>query len=247
MRIALIHTNDAHNRWNEAFTTRLRTLKVQHNALMLDSGDCIRSGNLGIPVRPEPAWEWMRQAGYDAVTIGNREFHALPLGFLAKTRGAPCPLLCANLYAKQADTPLPVQPVWRCEHQGVRVAVIGLTVPMVTPRMKAAALSAYLFHAPIETARQWVPRLRPEADLLIALTHIGVQNDRNLAQACPEIDIILGGHSHTPIFPPEQVNGVWVSQSSPFCKGATLLILTRAGARWQLETRREEFLPAPSR
>lgn len=236
MRIALLHTNDAHNRWNEAFVARLRTLKAQHNALLLDSGDCIRSGNLGIPLRPEPAWTWMRQAGYDALTLGNREFHLTVSGFLAKTRGVPCPLLCANLRSKQPDTPIPVRPVWCTVHQGVRVAVLGLTVPMITPRMKSAALSAYLFDAPLEAAREWVPHLRSEADLLIALTHLGARHDRLLAEAHAEIDVILGGHSHTPIRPPEQVNGVWLCQSPPFCKGATLLILTRAGARWQVET-----------
>ncbi|GIV11229.1 MAG: hypothetical protein KatS3mg020_0720 [Fimbriimonadales bacterium] len=170
MRIALLHTNDAHNRWNEPFVTRLRELKVQHNALLLDSGDCIRSGNLGVPLRPESAWDWMRLAGYDAITIGNREFHITVGGFAAKTRGAPCPLLCANIRPRQPETPLPVQPVWKTEHHGVRVAVLGLTVPMVTPRMKTAALSAYLFASPVEEARQWASHLRAESDLLIALT-----------------------------------------------------------------------------
>lgn len=235
MRVALLHTNDAHNRWNEAFVRTLRELKARHSALLLDSGDCIRAGNLGIPLRPEPAWEWMRQAGYDAATIGNREFHITPSGFLAKTRGAPCTLLCANIRAKQPETPLPVQPVWQTNFQGVRIAVIGLTVPMVTSRMKTAPLSAYLFDPPIETAKRWTDRLRPETDLLIALTHMGISQDRLLAQACPELDVILGGHSHTPINPPEQVNGVWISQSPPFCKGATLLRLTQHETHWAVE------------
>ncbi|MDW8051114.1 MAG: metallophosphoesterase [Armatimonadota bacterium] len=233
-RIALIHTNDAHNRWNAAFVERLRTLKAQHHALLLDSGDCIRAGNLGIPLQPEPAWAWMQQAGYDAIALGNREFHLTVAGLLAKTRRAPAPLLCANLRPKQPDTPLPVQAVWQTVHAGVRVAVLGLTVPMITPQMYSAALSAYVFDPPIETARAWVARLRPEADLLIALTHIGITQDRLLAEACPELDVILGGHSHTPIHPPEQVNGVWISQSPPFCKGAVLLELERAGTRWAL-------------
>lgn len=235
MRIALIHTNDAHNRWNAAFVELLRALKTQHNALLLDSGDCIRAGNLGIPLRPEPAWRWMREAGYDAITIGNREFHLTVGGFLAKTRDAPAPLLCANLRPKQPDTPVPVQAAWQTVHRGVRVAVLGLTVPMITPRMRSAALSAYLFDPPIETARAWIPRLRPETDLLIALTHIGSQHDRRLAEACPEFDLILGGHSHTPIHPPEQVSGVWVSQSPPYCGGAVLLLLQRAGDHWAIE------------
>jgi 2',3'-cyclic-nucleotide 2'-phosphodiesterase (5'-nucleotidase family) len=236
MRLALLHTSDAHNRWNEAFVSRLRALKAQHDALLLDSGDAIRAGNVAIPLRPESAWDWMREAGYDAMTIGNREFHLTAGGFRAKTQGAPCPLLCANLRPKSPDAPIPVQPVWRTEHSGVRVAIVGLTVPMITPRMKVAALSAYLFDPPLEVAREWVARLRPEADLLIALTHIGVQRDRLLAEACPELDVILGGHSHTPTETPEQVGDVWLSHAPPFCKGATLLTLARREARWTLES-----------
>jgi 5'-nucleotidase len=235
MRLALLHTSDAHNRWNEAFVSHLRALKAQHDALLLDSGDAIRAGNIAVPLRPEAAWGWMRAAGYNAMTIGNREFHLTAAGFLAKTQGAPCPLLCANLRPKHPDAPMPVQPVWRTEHRGVRVAVLGLTVPMITPRMKVAALSAYLFDPPLETARQWVQHLRPETDLLIALTHLGVQHDRLLAEACPELDVILGGHSHTPTETPERVCSVWLSHAPPFCKGATLLTLTRRHDRWDLE------------
>ncbi|BCW96787.1 MAG: metallophosphoesterase [Fimbriimonadales bacterium] len=235
MRLTLLHTSDAHNRWSEAFVNHLHALKTQHHALLLDSGDAIRAGNIAAPLRPESAWEWMRRAGYDAATIGNREFHLTAAGFTAKTRGAPCPLLCANLRPKRPDAPMPVQPVWRTEHQGVRVAVLGLTVPMVTSRMRVAALSAYLFDPPLTVAREWVPRLRPEADLLIALTHIGYTQDCLLAEACPELDVILGGHSHTPTDAPEQVNGVWLSHAPPFCKGATLLTLTRRESRWTLE------------
>jgi 2',3'-cyclic-nucleotide 2'-phosphodiesterase (5'-nucleotidase family) len=106
---------------------------------------------------------------------------------------------------------------------------------MITPRMKVAALSAYLFDPPLEVARAWVARLRSEADLLIALTHIGIQRDRLLAEACPELDVILGGHSHTPTATPEQVGSVWLSHAPPFCKGATLLTLARRDARWTLE------------
>ncbi len=227
LELTLIHTNDVHNRWSEVFVAQLREAKTRYSALLLDAGDSIRSGNVGVPLSVEPAWAFMAQAGYDVMTIGNREFHITSWGFLAKTRGAPCPLLCANLRPKHPDTPVPVQPVWRTVHQGVRVAVLGLTVPMVTPRMKSALLSAYLFDPPIEVAREWVLRLRPEADLLIALTHIGYKQDCLLAEACPQIDVILGGHSHTPIQPPQQVNGVWIAQAPPFARGFGVIHLQR--------------------
>lgn len=234
-QITIVHTNDVHNRWSEPFVHQIRTVKAKHHALLFDAGDCIRAGNLGIPLELEPAWDWMRSVGYDAVTLGNREFHITPFGFQAKLRGAPCPVLCANIRTKQLETELPVVPAWRTERHGVRIAVLGLTVPMVTPRMKSAFLSAYLFDPPVETALRWVPQLRAEADLLIALTHIGEKQDRLLAQACPEIDLIIGGHSHTPIMPPEQVNGVWITQAPPFGRGFGVCVLERIeSGRWQV-------------
>ena len=234
-RITLIHTNDVHNRWSEPFVEQIRAAKQQFNALLFDAGDCIRAGNMGIPLYQESAWAFMRDAGYNAIALGNREFHITPFGLLAKLRGAPCAVLCANLRPKQPDTPLPVQPVWHTEHHGVRVAVIGLTVPMVTPRMKSALLSAYLFDPPIEVAQAWISQLRHEADLLIALTHIGYRQDCLLAEACPQLDLILGGHSHTPIQPPEQRNGVWIAQAPPFGEGFGLITLERTpSGRWQI-------------
>lgn len=219
----IIHTNDLHGRWNENFVQRLRTVKEAHNALLLDAGDSIRSGNVAIPVKQESAWTFMAQAGYDAMTIGNREFHVLPAFFLAKTKGAPCPLLCANIYTKSPGTPLPTQSSLILHHSGCRVGLFGLLVPMVTPRMKSAFLSAYLFHPPLQSAREMVRLLRPQVDILIALTHIGLSQDRLLAAQEPELDLIIGGHSHTPVQPPETVNGVPIVQAEPFGHGFGML------------------------
>ncbi|MFQ3611446.1 MAG: metallophosphoesterase [Fimbriimonadales bacterium] len=235
MNLTILHTNDVHNRWSARLVETLQTLKASHHALLLDAGDCIRSGNLGVPLAQEPAWDWMRQAGYDALTMGNREFHITPIGFKAKLKGVPCPVLCANLRAKQSEMPPSVQPVWQTVHLGVRVSVLGLTVPMVTPRMKSALLSAYLFDPPIETAQRWVAELRPQSDLLIALTHLGAKVDRQLAQACPDIDLIIGGHSHTPIQPPERIGTVWLTQSVPFGKGFGVLQLSLGSDGWLCE------------
>lgn len=221
--MTILHTNDVHGKWSEAFALRLRALKAEHNALLLDAGDSIRSGNVAVPVKPEGAWAFMAQAGYDAMTIGNREFHVMPAVFAAKTKGAPCPLLCANIYSKSPGMPLPVQPSLILHHAGLRVGLFGLLVPMVTTRMKSAFLSAYLFHPPLQTARQLVQTLRPQVDLLIALTHIGLAQDRLLAAQEPGLDLIIGGHSHTPVSPPEVVNRVPIVQAHPFGRGFGML------------------------
>ena len=81
--------------------------------------------------------------------------------------------------------------------------------------MKTQGLSAYLWDQPIDQARRKVDELRSKVDCLIALTHIGIAQDRKLAEACPELDLILGGHSHTVLNEPEAVNGV------PICQGGS--------------------------
>ena len=96
---------------------------------------------------------------------------------------------------------------------GLSVAVFGLTVPMITERMLARKVSAYVFDDPIETAAGLVPELRAAHDVVIALTHIGLAEDRRLAEAVPGIDLIVGGHTHTVLETPETVAGVSILQA----------------------------------
>jgi 2',3'-cyclic-nucleotide 2'-phosphodiesterase (5'-nucleotidase family) len=78
--------------------------------------------------------------------------------------------------------------------------------------MASRAVSAYIWDQPIPTAQRIVAELRPKVDLLIALTHIGYGQDQELAEACPGIDIILGGHSHTVLKEPVRVNDTEICQ-----------------------------------
>ena len=82
---------------------------------------------------------------------------------------------------------------------------------MVTARMKTQAASAYLWEPALPTLRELGEKLRPEVDLLIALTHIGHRRDRELAEDGP-YDVILGGHSHTVLAEPERVGKTWICQ-----------------------------------
>ena len=78
---------------------------------------------------------------------------------------------------------------------------------MITERMWERRVSAYVFEDPLKLAARLVPWLRAyySPDLLIALSHIGVQRDRLLAQQTPGIDLIVGGHSHTTLEVGERV------------------------------------------
>ncbi len=178
--------------------------------LYFDSGDCIKTGNLGIPLKREPVWGMLNELRCTASVLGNRETHLLEGAFRKKIEGAAHPLLCANLRRKDGTYPLARTLEVSCS--GVRIGLVGVMVPMVTDKMRTQGASAYLWDPPISVACELARVLRPRVDLLIALTHIGHKQDMSLAEECPLFDAILGGHSHTVLGQPLLVGRTAICQ-----------------------------------
>ena len=250
----LYHTNDFHNHLSVAQADRLRHLResAAGECLLLDAGDAGGSGNITYRANGEPILDRMSEAGYDAMTVGNRDFHFSRRGFRAKLSRAKFPVLCANVrstspeHIEQAellagnDTPhreitldelvapdmLVASNMNYTSPAGWRVSVFGLTVPMITERMLSRKVSAWVFDDPIATAAKLVPVLREEfkPDVLIALTHIGHRRDRELAEAIPDIDLIIGGHSHTVLERGDRIGDTLIVQTGFY--GHSLGIVT---------------------
>lgn len=216
--LTLFHTNDLHGRLTEAMALQIAEWKAEEGmgGLYFDSGDCIKAGNLAIPLRSERAWGLLERAGCDAGTLGNRESHPLESAFQAKLKGVRHPLLVANLRRRNGERVLPASIV--LEREGIRVGVVGTMVAMVTERMAAAKASAFLWDPPIPAACAEARRLRPDVDCLVGLTHIGFRQDQELAAAGPEFDLILGGHSHTVLESPVRIGETFVCQGGAFGK-----------------------------
>jgi 2',3'-cyclic-nucleotide 2'-phosphodiesterase (5'-nucleotidase family) len=205
----LLYTNDFHNHLSAAQAEMIKAKKAGlPDVLLLDAGDAVSAGNIGVRPGGEPILTRMSEIGYDAMTLGNREFHIADTLLRCKISKAQFPILCANMRWKDDQgASLPVQAsVEKMLPNGLRVGIFGVTVPMVTQRMAARAVSAFLFDDPLETARREIKRLRPQVDVLIALTHIGYREDQKLAAACPELDLIIGGHSHV-VLPSPEISG----------------------------------------
>ncbi len=230
----LLHTNDFHNSLNEAGATKLRQAVADLNGepyVLLDAGDAIKAGNVGVNPFGEPILDTMSALGYHAMTLGNREFHVWDKALEVKINRAKFPILCANVRAKGNDAgTLPVVASVMLTVGGLRVAVFGVTVPMVTERMRVASLSHFLFDDPIAIARKQVAHLRYHADVLIALTHIGLREDEKLARDVSGIDLIIGGHSHVALTTPlQQANAAPIVQAGWHAKhyGHTQLTVTQ--------------------
>ncbi len=253
----LLHTNDFHNHLRDAQAGSLRARRQAVGAagLLLDAGDAVASGNITFRAEGEPILDTMTQIGYDAMTVGNREFHFSRAGFEAKLSRAGFPVLCGNVRAAgtlpfaetaspgftpgqakkkklaSAPTELPVRPYALWETGGWRVVAFGLTVPMITERMLARRVSAYVFDDPLATARRLVPALREcfAPDLLIALTHIGIKQDRALAEAVPGIDLIVGGHTHETLPDGERNGATLIVQTGAFGHSLGVVEIERTG------------------
>lgn len=97
------------------------------------------------------------------------------------------------------------------------MGVFALTPAMVLPDTFSARFASVIFDNPLDVVKGVVKRLRPEVDLLVALSHLGRDADRRITKLAPEIDLILGGHDHSPGLPHgEQVGGTLLARSSPY-------------------------------
>jgi 2',3'-cyclic-nucleotide 2'-phosphodiesterase (5'-nucleotidase family) len=215
MSLKILHTNDMHGALTPGRAEALAKIRNRCD-LYFDSGDAIKTGNLGIPLRPEPVWEELARLECTASVLGNRETHIVEPAFRAKLNGVKHPVLCGNMHRKDNIYPLPR--TLELTIKGVRIGVVSTMVPMVTEKMKTQAASSYLWDDPIQIACQLAADLRPRVDLLLALTHIGHRQDLVLANTYPSFDAILGGHSHTVLSKPEKVGTTWVCQGGSHCR-----------------------------
>lgn len=208
--IRLLHTNDLHGSLTAEWIARIQDFRTP-GSLYFDSGDAIKTGNLGIPLREEPLWGLLAEADCTASTIGNRETHLSKPAFAAKLKGAKHPIVCANLVdASSRELVLPDHLLLKTE--AGEIAVLGVSVPMVTDRMLAKHASAYLWLDPIQAVKDALRRLPGDLVGILLLSHLGYRTDQKIAEACPTLSVILGGHSHTVLEQPTRIGDVWIVQ-----------------------------------
>ena len=146
----------------------------------------------------------MRTAGYDVVTIGERELNYGLDFLLEEIKQGKLNVVCANLY-KGSDSTLLFKPYVTKEVDGTRLAFIGLLDD--DPRRVGVFQELENLYVTnyVEAARQYLPELESKADLIIALAHVGLANARELAKQVPEFDVILVGHGGDRTSAPQKV------------------------------------------
>jgi len=214
--LRILHTNDHHAHLEPIkFGDRLlggiarrRTLVDQIRAesktnqeplLLLDAGDIFQGTLYFNQYLGQADLDFYNALAYDASTIGNHEFdrgQQVLADFIAK---AKFPIISANIdIAPQSPLYGKIQPWQILDVKGEKIGVFGLTTPDTA--ILASVGDGVKFTDPIAAARTSVSALKQQGiNKIVALTHIGFENDVVLAQKVPDIDIIIGAHSHTPV------------------------------------------------
>lgn len=216
-KIRILHTNDLHSHF-ENFPKIGRYLrKAQSDSnfdeiYTFDAGDFMdRSHPLTDATEGQANIRLMNAFHYTAGTIGNNEGISNSHQVLEHLFDhANFPIILANLREEDGSMPRWAQKykILRTR-QGTRIALIGLTAayPMT--------YGPNHWHIQMlqETMDQVLPAIAGKYDLLFMITHIGLHMDHWLAKHYPQIDLIVGGHSHDLLKHGERVNGVWIVQT----------------------------------
>lgn len=244
--LTILHTNDHHGHFAKfspygnpdigglaAQSTLVNIVRAEVEgaggaALVLSAGDV----NTGVPesdmLGAEPDFMLMNLIGYDAMTLGNHEFDKPREVLMKQQEWAEFPFLSANIVKKDTGEPF-VTPYIIKEYNGLKVAIFGLTTEESPALVMPGNVEDLEFKNAIETAQTLVPQLREEADVVIALTHLGYEGgygyegfnstgDVELAEAVSGIDVIVGGHSHTTLTEPRMVGNTMIVQAGDWSR-----------------------------
>jgi len=219
-RLVILHTNDTHSTIepfpskhskfpnmggvSKRHTILQKIRSEEEHVLLLDAGDIFQGTPYFNTFNGELEMKLMSLLEYDAATMGNHDFDIGLEGFLNAQQFANFPFLCANYDFSETILSGKTKAHHIFHKAGIKIGVFGIGIALkgLVPIDKYGN-TRYL--DPISTANKIASELKSKScDLVICLSHLGfeyeninINSDRKLAAETQNIDIILGGHTHT--------------------------------------------------
>ena len=230
MDLQVLATSDLHGKFypwdygtNESSTsgsmtqlaTAIKALRTE-NTLLVDAGDSTQGNSaeesffLDEPVHP--IMVGLNALDYDICVSGNHEYnHGMDFlkKYIASCEGK---FLTGNVYDEDGK---PIADGYTIiEKNGLKIGVVGMVTQNIT-RWDAANLANCTVTDPVVETRKIVDEIKDKVDVLIAVMHMGVENEyevansgtTDLAKACPEFDLIVASHEHA-LVEGKEINGV---------------------------------------
>lgn len=234
MDLQILATSDTHGRflpWDYAANKADTSGSVAQQAaaiaqrrtpstIVVDAGDTIQGNSAELFLQDEmhPMSAGMNAIGYDVWVTGNHEFNFGMDTLKRVIAQQKAKVLVGNVYAPDG-TPL-ADGYTILNKQGVKVGVIGMVTPNIT-RWDSKNLEGWTVTNPVDECRKLTKQLRGQVDVLLGVMHMDPESEygvygsgaRDLAEACPEFDVIVAAHGHRSV-PGEMINGVMVVENS---------------------------------
>lgn len=221
-KITILHTNDVHSHIDPfpvdhprnpnmggaarraAIIENIR--KEEEHVLLLDAGDIFQGTPYFNFYGGELEFKLMSMMQYDLATIGNHDFDNGIDGLYAQLPHAKFEFVSANYDFKNTVLDSHVKPYKIFNKGGIKIGVFGLGIEL-EGLVDKKAYKETVYHNPIEVAQDMARILKhnKKCDLVICLSHLGFSyknepnkvSDLDLAKKTKDIDLIIGGHTHT--------------------------------------------------
>jgi 2',3'-cyclic-nucleotide 2'-phosphodiesterase (5'-nucleotidase family) len=200
------------------------------NSILLDGGDVMTGTPMSeyeyAGTKGGALFTMMNAMKYDAWTIGNHDLDISQKNLQELTGIAKFPTLSANLVDSLGTFPFHNKEYVIIERGGLRIGIFGLMSKDLFRLTNTANLKGLRVLPPVETAQRIVAVLDSLTDLIIGITHEGVDEDSLLAAQTHGLDVIIGGHSHSRLKNPRRINGVLICQAGSNTENLGVLDIT---------------------
>lgn len=230
--LVILHTNDTHSQI-EPYTYKadtnvggflrrealVREIRTEHPDLLLfDAGDFSQGTPYFNVFKGYTEVEMMNAMGYDAIALGNHEFDNGSAALAKLLKKADFKVVCANYEFHNKTLAKVVKHHVVLKRNGLKIGVFGLLVDLRT-LISTSTYKEITYLDPVATAKNEVKELNSMGcDLIICLSHLGIEedmvNDFVVAKEVPDIDIIIGGHSHKELSEPVVIGKTRIFQMS---------------------------------
>jgi len=232
-KITILHTNDVHSHIdpfgpddgrnpNKGGVARRASLiesirQENPNTLLLDAGDIFQGTPYFNYYGGEIEFKLMSMLKYDVATIGNHDFDNSIEGLYAQLPHADFDFVSANYDFSNTIMDTHVKPYKIINKNGIKIGIFGLGVEL-KGLVDKNLYKETVYNNPIETAQDMSRILKDDehCDLIICLSHLGYDytnipgkiGDIKLAESTKNIDLIIGGHTHTFLDKPTIVKNI---------------------------------------
>ncbi|MBQ7528901.1 bifunctional metallophosphatase/5'-nucleotidase [bacterium] len=231
--LTILHVNDVHGTVEPALAPNISTnsqvggisylasliKKVRKDnpypTILLNGGDLAEGSMFAYLTRGVSYCKALGSLRFDGVALGNHDFAWGQEALDKMIEALDSPVLLSNVqHLSDGMTYKNTEPYRIIDVDGLKVGILGLDTPDIRHFIAEFKLEDLEFRQSADTVRYYLPLMRKAgADLIVVLSHIGYEEDIKLAQEVPGIDLIVGGHSHTPIPNGKIVNNTMIVQA----------------------------------